>query len=94
MYRNVTFDFLIGLVPVLGDIADAVYKCNTKNYVLLEKELVKRAKQRALGGDVSGVAAVSNSYQNYNTSGAQYQMADPYGGNPQYASNRQQRRPA
>lgn len=39
MLLNVVIDFLIGLVPFLGDIADAVYKCNTRNAVLLEKHL-------------------------------------------------------
>lgn len=39
MMINVVIDFFIGLVPFLGDIADAVYKCNTRNAVLLEKHL-------------------------------------------------------
>lgn len=46
MYWNLAFDFLIGLVPLLGDLADAAYKCNTKNFVLLEKELERRVKER------------------------------------------------
>lgn len=39
MLINIVFDFFIGLVPFLGDIADAVYKCNTRNAILLEKYL-------------------------------------------------------
>lgn len=39
MLVNVIIDFFIGLVPFIGDIADAVYKCNTRNAVLLEKYL-------------------------------------------------------
>ncbi|KAJ5636130.1 uncharacterized protein N7484_009443 [Penicillium longicatenatum] len=39
MLVNVIIDFVIGLVPFIGDIADAVYKCNTRNAVLLEKHL-------------------------------------------------------
>lgn len=46
MQLNMIIDFAIGLVPFLGDIADAFYKCNTKNVVLLEKELRKRGLQR------------------------------------------------
>lgn len=43
MYLNVLADFLIGLVPLLGDIADALYKANSRNTWLLEDYLVKRA---------------------------------------------------
>lgn len=39
MMMNVIIDFLIGLVPFLGDVADAVFKCNTRNAVILEKHL-------------------------------------------------------
>lgn len=48
MYRNVALDFLVGLVPLLGDIADAFYKCNTRNFILLEKELLRRVEERRL----------------------------------------------
>jgi hypothetical protein len=46
MHMNLAIDFIIGLVPFIGDIADAVYKCNTRNAVLLEKELRKRGEKR------------------------------------------------
>ena len=49
MYMNAMIDFAIGFVPFLGDIADAVFKCNTRNAVLLEKELRKRGKARLKG---------------------------------------------
>jgi hypothetical protein len=39
MLINVIVDFFIGLVPFIGDVADAVYKCNTRNAVILEKHL-------------------------------------------------------
>jgi hypothetical protein len=42
MYFNIILDFGIGLVPFLGDIADAVFRANTRNAVVLEKFL--RAK--------------------------------------------------
>ena len=46
MQMNMMIDFVIGLVPFIGDIADAMYKCNTRNVVLLEKELRRRGAQR------------------------------------------------
>lgn len=39
MLINVIIDFIIGLIPFLGDVVDAVYKCNTRNAVILEKHL-------------------------------------------------------
>src|SRR5881396_383491 len=44
MYMNIILDFLVGLVPFLGDIADAMYKCNTRNAILLEDFLRKRGQ--------------------------------------------------
>gem|GEM_PF-1619654 len=37
MYRNVIVDFVLGLVPVLGDVSDFFYKANSKNLALLLK---------------------------------------------------------
>jgi hypothetical protein len=42
MYTNMALDFGIGLVPVLGDIADAWFKCNTRNNIVLERYLRER----------------------------------------------------
>lgn len=49
MVFNMAVDFGIGLVPFVGDIADALYKCNTRNVVLLEKELRDRGRKRLKG---------------------------------------------
>jgi len=49
MQINVLIDFAIGLVPFIGDLADAAYKCNTRNVVLLEKELRARGQKRIKG---------------------------------------------
>jgi hypothetical protein len=38
-------DFGIGLVPVIGDIADAWFKCNTRNNVLLERFLREKGQK-------------------------------------------------
>ncbi|THY34692.1 hypothetical protein D6D00_00048 [Aureobasidium pullulans] len=48
MLINVAVDFLIGLVPFVGDIADAYFKANTKNCRLLEKHLDSLYKPDAL----------------------------------------------
>ncbi|ORY69558.1 PH domain-containing protein [Pseudomassariella vexata] len=45
MYMNVILDFLVGLVPFLGDVADAVFRANTRNAVVLEEYLRKKGKK-------------------------------------------------
>ena len=42
MYFNIILDFGIGLVPFLGDVADALFRANTRNAVILEKHLRKK----------------------------------------------------
>lgn len=42
MLRNVAIDFVGGLVPVVGDAFDAIYKANTRNTRLLEAYLNKQ----------------------------------------------------
>lgn len=44
MMFNIILDFAIGLVPFLGDIADAVFRANTRNAVELEKYLRKKGQ--------------------------------------------------
>lgn len=42
MMFNIVIDFVIGLVPFIGDLADAVFRANTKNAAELEKYLRKK----------------------------------------------------
>lgn len=37
MLGNVLYDFLLGIIPILGDIADFVFKANTRNLKILEE---------------------------------------------------------
>ncbi|KAK2627264.1 hypothetical protein QTJ16_003230 [Diplocarpon rosae] len=39
MMFNIVVDFAVGLIPFLGDIADALFRANTKNAVVLENYL-------------------------------------------------------
>jgi len=45
MYANMALDFGIGLVPIIGDLADAWFKCNTRNNILLERYLRDRGQK-------------------------------------------------
>jgi len=48
MMFNLALDFAVGLVPLLGDLADAAFKCNGKNVRLLEEHLDKKHKPKRL----------------------------------------------
>lgn len=45
MAFNVGLDFAIGLVPFLGDLADAAFKANSRNALLLEQHLRDKGKK-------------------------------------------------
>lgn len=42
MMWHIFIDWLIGLIPFLGDIFDVGFKANTKNVALLKEHVVKR----------------------------------------------------
>ncbi|KAG5513694.1 hypothetical protein PMAC_000732 [Pneumocystis sp. 'macacae'] len=44
MYTNVIIAFAMGIIPIVGDILFTYYKCNIRNYILLEKILKEREK--------------------------------------------------
>ena len=37
MWRNVVFDFILGMIPFIGDVSDFFFKANTKNLALIER---------------------------------------------------------
>jgi hypothetical protein len=43
MVTNIVIDFAIGFVPILGDLADAFYRANTRNAWLLDAYLTEKA---------------------------------------------------
>ena len=49
MMFNIALDFGLGLIPILGDIADAVFRANTRNAWLLEVYLTKRMEAQRVG---------------------------------------------
>jgi hypothetical protein len=54
---NIALDYLIGLVPLLGDLGDFAFKANRRNLALLRRHAL--AKRKASAGDylvVGGVA--------------------------------------
>lgn len=45
MLINIILDFVVGLVPFLGDLADALFRANTRNAALLEEHLRQKGKK-------------------------------------------------
>ena len=58
MLVNVGFDTLLGAVPLLGDVFDAVWKSNTRNVAMLERHLSKQASAPARSRGNSAAAVV------------------------------------
>lgn len=45
MFFNIALDFIVGLIPFLGDVVDAAFRANTRNAVVLEKHLREKGKK-------------------------------------------------
>ena len=39
MFLNIVIDLIVGLLPVVGDLGDFVYKANTKNLEILKSNI-------------------------------------------------------
>lgn len=59
MMANVMFDFGIGLIPIVGDFINIAYKCNLRNFVMLEKHLVEKYHNNAINVPVKSSHGVS-----------------------------------
>lgn len=55
MAGNIALDWVIGLVPLLGDVFDIVYKANMRNVALLEADLAARAGDARPAGATAAV---------------------------------------
>ena len=67
--RNLLTGFVVGLLPVGGDIIDTVMKLNVKSASALEAMLLKRADEaKRMGGDAEKVG-ITTGYQHADTHG-------------------------
>jgi len=90
MQMNIVIDFVIGLVPFIGDLADAAYKVNTKNVILLEDELRERGKKRIRqsGQAYPADPSLADEYDYQGEDQTRQEQGDP----PQYTSRQPSRR--
>jgi hypothetical protein len=84
MLFNIILDFLVGLVPFLGDLADAVFRANTRNAALLEEHLRQKGKKELRKSGLPIPAVDPSSAEEYD----RIQREDP----PEYRSNPPSRR--
>lgn len=42
---NIIVDFLIGLIPIVGDVIEIMYKANSRNALILEKHLKTKGEK-------------------------------------------------
>ena len=93
MQLNLAIDFIIGLVPFIGDLADAIYKCNTRNAVLLENELRKRGEKRLRAANQQPGIDPSLPENYDDASDEERMMVAQNGPPPRYTSTKEPRRP-
>lgn len=77
MMINIIIDFAVGLVPFVGDLADAAFKCNTKNLRLLEVALDKKYRPQAGRPDDRDFAGMDKSTRRQNRKSGIYHPQDP-----------------
>jgi hypothetical protein len=91
MQFNIMVDFAVGLIPIVGDLVDAAYKCNTRNVVLLEKELRSRGQKRIKGTPQANMAdpSLADEFDYQNDEAVLNAQNGPP---PRYTSQRESRR--
>jgi len=77
MMINIALDFAVGLVPFVGDLVDAAFKCNTKNLRLLEVHLDKKYRPDRNRRDDRDLAGVDRAQRRKNRQSGIYHPADP-----------------
>ena len=77
MMINIAIDFLVGLIPFVGDLADAAFKCNTKNLRLLEEHLDNKHKPNSMKRDERDFAGVDKQTRMSNRKSGIYLPNDP-----------------
>jgi hypothetical protein len=77
MLLNIAMDFAVGLVPFVGDLADAAFKCNTRNLRLLEQTLDKKHKPSSSRRDDRDLAGVDREKRRKNRASGMFSRNDP-----------------
>ena len=55
MFFNIALEFIIGCIPILGDLFDATWKSNQRNVKLIEKSIMSEEKNTIFGYLIIGI---------------------------------------
>ena len=55
MFGNVALEFVIGCIPIIGDLFDAMWKSNQRNVKLIEDSVMSEEKNALFGYVLIGV---------------------------------------
>ena len=55
MFGNVALEFIIGCIPIIGDLFDAMWKSNQRNVKLIEDSIISEEKNTIFGYFLIGV---------------------------------------
>ena len=55
MFGNIALEFIIGCIPIIGDLFDAMWKSNQKNVKLIEDSIISEEKNTIFGYFLIGV---------------------------------------
>ena len=55
MFVNIALEFVIGCIPILGDLFDATWKSNRRNVKLIEKSIMSEEKNTIFGYLIIGI---------------------------------------
>ncbi|ENH73079.1 hypothetical protein FOC1_g10008574 [Fusarium oxysporum f. sp. cubense race 1] len=86
MMFNIIIDFVVGIVPFAGDIADAAFRANTRNAALLEQHLREEGRKNLKKSGLPVPAIDPSDPEQFD----RLQAQDP----PEYVSNPPSRNPS
>ena len=55
MFVNIALEFVIGCIPILGDLVDGTLKSNRSNVKLIEKSIMSEEKNTIFGYLIIGI---------------------------------------
>ena len=55
MFGNVALEFIIGCIPIIGDLFDAMWKSNQRNVKLIEDSIISEEKNTIFGYLLIGI---------------------------------------
>ncbi|KAG0277922.1 hypothetical protein BGZ95_005075 [Linnemannia exigua] len=78
MLMNVALDFGMGLIPLVGDVADFLFKANQRNAKLFEEFLYERAANQAAEAEAAAATQRNHQIHQQQQAAAAHAAANPH----------------